>query len=67
MFVSELRARLYRLQLERIEAHAQGLAECALYMDDLEAEISECRAAFAGAIVTEIAIVRAQLSGPLLG
>ena len=67
MYASELRARLYALHLERIEAEAEGLTECETYMRDLEQEISETRAAFTGAMVTEIAIARAEVSGPLLG
>jgi hypothetical protein len=65
--VSELRVRLSQLQVERIEAADAGLADCPAYMQDLDAEICECRAAFVGAAVTEIAIVRADLSGHLLG
>ena len=36
-------------------------------MTDLENEISETRAAFVGAAVTEIAIARGELSGRLFG
>jgi hypothetical protein len=67
MYVTELRTRLYELHLERIEAEAVGLTECETYMRDLEEEISQCRAAFVGAVVTEMAIERAELTGPLLG
>ena len=67
MYTSELRTRLNRLQLERIEAEELGLADCEAYMSDLENEISECRAALVGAAVTEIAIARAELSGRLSG
>jgi hypothetical protein len=67
MYASELRAQLYRLHQELIEAEAEGLTECEPYMRDLEDEIFETRAAFVGAMVTEIAIARAELTGPLLG
>jgi hypothetical protein len=67
MYASELRVRLSQLQVERIEAADAGLAGCRAYMRDLDAEISECRAAFVGAAVTEIAIARADLSGRLSG
>ena len=67
MYASELRARLYRLRQELIEAESEGLTECETYMRDLEDEIFETRAAFVGAMVTEMAIARAELTKPLLG
>jgi hypothetical protein len=67
MYASEIRAQLDRLHLERLEAEAAGLTRCAAYMADLEGEIVECRAAYVGAAVTEIAIARAELSGRLVG
>ena len=67
METSHLRARLTQLQLERVEARDVGLTSCAAYMRDLEQEISDCRAAFVGAAVTEIAVARASLSGQLCG
>ena len=67
MYTSELRANLHRLQLERIEAKSVGLSNNQAYMSDLETEISETRAAFVGAAVTEIAIARGELSGRLFG
>jgi hypothetical protein len=67
MYTTELRARLERLGLERREAQAAGLTGCRAYMDDLEGEITLCRAALVGACVTEIAIARAELSGRLAG
>jgi hypothetical protein len=67
MDVSEIRAHLARLQLERIEADALGLTSCEAYMADLDDEISLCRAAFVGAAVTEIAVARGELSGRLVG
>ena len=67
MYACEIRAQLDRLHLERLEAEATGLISCAAYMADLEDEIAECRAAYVGAAVTEIAIVRAELSEQLVG
>jgi hypothetical protein len=67
MYTSELRDRLNLLEEERRQAEAAGLANCEAYMNDLQDEISECRAAFAGAAVTEIAIARAEVDGRLWG
>jgi len=67
MYTSELRARLNQLELERREAEAAGLTDCETYMSDLNEEISEYRAAFVGAAVTEIAIARAEQHGRLNG
>jgi hypothetical protein len=67
MYTSEIRAHLNRLHLERLEAESAGLGGNEAYMADLENEISECRAAFVGAAVTEIAIARAELSGRQTG
>jgi hypothetical protein len=67
MYTSELRTLLNRLHLERIDAKSVGLGGNEAYMTDLENEISETRAAFVGAAVTEIAIARGELSGCLFG
>jgi hypothetical protein len=67
MDATEIRAHLTRLQMERIEADAAGLASSEAYMADLEDEISLCRAAFVGAAVTEIAVARGELSGRQVG
>ena len=63
----ELRTRLGELALERQEAESAGLTACESYMRDLEDEICECREALVGASVTEIAVARAELDGPLQG
>jgi hypothetical protein len=63
----ELRARLDELSLERLEAESVGLTSCEPYMKDLENEICECREALVGTTVTEIAVARAELHGPLQG
>lgn len=67
MYANEIQAHLRELYLERHEAEVVGLAQCRAYMADLEDEISECRAAYVGAAVTEIAIARAELDGRLSG
>ena len=67
MTATELHHRIRLLQLERLEAHEIGLLAHAQYRRDLENELAECRAAFVGAAVTEIAVLRADLSGRLLG
>jgi hypothetical protein len=67
MYANEIRAQLNRLNMELLDAESAGLTECAAYMQDLENEISECRAAFVGAAVTEIAVARGELSGRLVG
>lgn len=67
MSAAEIRQHLKLLELERLEADAFGLAGCESYKRDLEQETDACRAAFVGAAVTEIAQLRARLSGPLAG
>ena len=63
----DLATHLRELEAERALAGLMGLDGNALYMDDLRDEIVTCRAAFVGAAVTEIAILRADLSAPLRG
>jgi hypothetical protein len=58
---------LYRLQAERLDAVEAGLGDNALYMVDLEHDIDAARATYIGLAVTEIATLRAQLSGPQTG
>jgi hypothetical protein len=67
MYTSEIRGRLNRLHIERLEAESAGLGDCEAYMTDLENEIAECRAALVGAAVTEIAIARGELFGRQVG
>lgn len=59
--------RLDLLQMERALALDCELRDDAAYMADLEGEITAMHAAWITAAVTEIAILRADLSGPLLG
>ena len=55
------------LLVERALADVEGLGGNATYMADLDDEITATRAAYVGAAVTDIATLRARLSGPLLG
>lgn len=64
---ADLGARLHLLLLERSLAELEGLTTNPRYRADLEDEISATRSAYVGAAVTEIASLRAQLSGPLHG
>ena len=64
---TDLHHRLRLLALERHEAQHAGLLDCLEYRRDLEEEMAECRAAYVGAAVTEIATLRAALSGPQVG
>jgi hypothetical protein len=59
----ELRQRLWALQGERLEALEAGLGANRLFMDDLERELEYTRAAYVGTAITEIAILRGDLSG----
>ena len=61
------RNRLVDLNAERAAATLEGLGENGTYMTDLESEIASERAAYVGMAVTEIATLRAEISGPLLG
>jgi hypothetical protein len=67
MYANDIRTRLNCLFLERLDAKAVGLDASEAYMRDLQNEISETRAAFVGAAVTEIAVARGELSGVLDG
>jgi hypothetical protein len=63
----DARTQLRRLQAERLDAVEAGLGGNALYMADLNNDIEASRALYVGLAVTEIASLRAQLSGPQLG
>jgi hypothetical protein len=62
MSAIEMQDRLQELQLERALALTEGLE-----LADLDEEIASTRDAYVGAAVTEIATLRAALSGPQLG
>jgi hypothetical protein len=63
----DARTTLRRLEAERLDAVEAGLGENALYMTDLDNDIEASRAVYVGLAVTEIATLRAQLSGPQVG
>ena len=67
MTATDARTELRRLAAERREDVRTGLEDNPLYMDDLERDIETSRAAYVGLAVTEIATLRAQLSGPQVG
>ena len=64
---TDVKRHLDLLHEERMLAIEIGLASDGAYMADLDDEIRACRAAYVGAAVTEIASMRAELSGALLG
>ena len=62
-----LRQRLWALQGERLEALEAGLGANRLYMADLDRELEQAREPYVVMAVTEIAVLRAELSGRLQG
>ena len=67
MTALDVRVQIQRLGLEHLDAVEAGLADNDAYMADLEDELEAARHAYIGLAVTEIASLRAQLDGPLLG
>ncbi|HEX8205163.1 MAG TPA: hypothetical protein VF587_03790 [Solirubrobacteraceae bacterium] len=67
MTAADLRISLQRLETERAAATSSPLSDNALYMDDLEADLEAAREAYVGLAVTELATLRAELSGPQRG
>ena len=67
MTATEIRTHLDSLAEERAAAIAWGADAIPAYIDDLQREIDQFRAAYVGAAVTEIASFRAVLSGPQVG
>ena len=65
MSAIEMQDHLNQLHAERALALMEGLNSA--YMADLEDEITVTRHAYVGAAVTEIATLRAELSGPQVG
>jgi hypothetical protein len=63
----EIHTHLLELQAERALASIEGLAVSSAYMADLHGEIEATTRAYVGAAVTEIATLRAELSGPQIG
>ena len=64
---TDLQHELRTLLLERELAAVEGIDGNATYMADLEQDIAAHRAAYVGAAVTEIASLRAEMSGRLDG
>lgn len=64
---ADIQSELRLLYVERALAELQGLTSDASYMADLLDDINAHKSAFVGAIVTEIATLRSELSGPLRG
>jgi hypothetical protein len=67
MSATEMHDHLQQLHAERALALIEGLENNAAYMADLDDEIVATRFAYVGAAVTEIASLRAELSGPQVG
>jgi hypothetical protein len=67
MTAAELRGYLLKLQAERALAVETGVAEAALYTADLDEEIELSREIYVASAVTEIATLRAEMSGPQTG
>jgi hypothetical protein len=67
MSAADLHHQIQELESERMLASLEGLNTDAAYMTDLTDEIGVTRHAYVGVAVTEIATLRAELSGPQLG
>ena len=63
MTAVDARARLQRLEVERLAAVDAGLTENATYMDALMHAIEASRTQYVGLAVTELATFRAELHG----
>jgi len=63
----KLQADLRLLYAERALAGLEGLGSDPSYMADLLDDIDSLKNAYIGAVVTEIATLRAELDGPLRG
>lgn len=61
MFAFEVQHQLQQLQAERAPAWFEGLVSDSAYMADLDDEIATTSIAYVGAVVTEIAVLRAEL------
>jgi hypothetical protein len=64
---TDVRDHLRALYAERALAEADGLTAIPDYLADLEAEIAVAKNVYVAAAVTEIATLRAELSGRLQG
>jgi hypothetical protein len=63
----DVRLQLGRLAAERLDAIEAGLGANATYMRELDQDLSAARASYVGLVVTEIATLHGQLSGPRHG
>ena len=63
----ELKDHLTQLLAERALASLEGLAGNATYLSDLDDDLVAAHEAYVGAVVTEIASLRAELSGRQVG
>jgi hypothetical protein len=64
---AKIRADLRLLYAERALAGLEGLGSDPSYMADLLDDIDSLKNAYVGAVVTEIATLRAELGGPRRG
>jgi hypothetical protein len=64
---AEVRSHLFMLEAERALARENGLDEVATYAAELNEEIELCRQVYIVFAVTEIATLRAEMSGPQIG
>lgn len=63
----DLQDYLAQLQAERALASLEGLDQNATYIADLEEALADAEQAYVIAAVTEIASLRGELTGPLVG
>ncbi len=63
MTALDVRQQLGRLAAERLDAIDAGLGDNAMYMRDLDEDLTAARASYVGLAVTEIATLRGQLFG----
>jgi hypothetical protein len=63
----QLKDELRELLVERAAASLQGLDRNSTYAADLESDLVAAREAYVGAAVSEIASLRAELTGPQWG
>ena len=64
---ADLRDYLAQLQAERALASLEGLDRHPAYLADLDEALTEAEHAYMAAAVIEIASLRAEIDGPLLG
>jgi hypothetical protein len=62
-----LKEELRELLVERAAASLAGLDANSMYLSDLETDLLAAREAYVGSAVSEIASLRAELSGPQWG